>query len=146
MYCTCGFKTEYSGAKPKFCGGCGKAFNALFAFAAATTKPVASVVPTRNEPMGLYVPSEGPIADIEPLDSSKIRVDGGSDSSTFTVKDLREGRVNVSRSNGGLDAHVEGMPSLSEVTRQIVEQAVGGVKSQPTQRSNSRKSLARRIK
>ncbi len=30
LYCTCGFKNEYSGVKPKFCGACGQPFDKLF--------------------------------------------------------------------------------------------------------------------
>lgn len=159
LYCTCGFKNEYSGVKPKFCGSCGQPFDKLFK-AVVTPPPVAVNVsmtqPNYNQPRQVqysqyYSQEYGqPEKEFFDLDPSIIKIEGESTKSV-TLREFQNNKnIDFSRqSSAGEEVRDVNLKPLSSVKNEYIEGMIGGKRreqvSQQAPRRESNRKTARRV-
>lgn len=137
LYCTCGFKNEYSGVKPKFCGNCGQPFDKLFK-AVVTPPPQPVNVPVTQpsyyqqaQVQYSYPHTERGYEkqgkDSFGLDPNLIKIDGESCNRT-TLGELQKNKnFDFSRqSNAGDEIREVGLKPMSAVKNEYIEGMVGG--------------------
>lgn len=142
LYCTCGFKNEYSGVKPKFCGACGQPFDKLFkAVVTPPPQPVSVPFTQPNYYQQAQVQYSQPFQpyqqqafqaqtekDFFDLDPSIIKVEGGKNENFTTVDELRRNKnIDFSRhSSAGEEVRDVNLKPLSSVQSKYIEGMIGG--------------------